>query len=130
MRLQFVLQDRISSPRTTAAAVFSLRGLGQTYSGNRSVSVNRATAILHAVADRPLVHIQSYVIHRQHDLCLQTYQAVGSKPPPFGGALEKLSIRKKMLGELAKPYKNADAEAYSERRAIRGSTVVARRAGM
>src|SRR5215468_12235628 len=34
--------------------------------GNRSFAVNRATAILYAVADRPLVHIQSDVIHRFH----------------------------------------------------------------
>src|SRR5215470_2996406 len=34
--------------------------------GNRSFAVNRATAILYAVADRPLVHIQSNVIHRFH----------------------------------------------------------------
>src|SRR5215470_3287266 len=34
--------------------------------GNRSFAVNRATAILYAVADRPLMHIQSNVIHRFH----------------------------------------------------------------
>src|SRR5215470_20319434 len=34
--------------------------------GNRSFAVNRATAILYAVADGPLVHIQSNVIHRFH----------------------------------------------------------------
>ena len=35
----------------------------KTSGGNRAFGVNHATAILHAVADRPLVHIQSDVIH-------------------------------------------------------------------
>src|SRR5712692_1901311 len=34
--------------------------------GNRTFGVNRATAILHAVADRPLVNIQPDVIHSLH----------------------------------------------------------------
>ncbi len=34
--------------------------------GNRTLGVNRATAILHAVADRPLVNIQPDVIHSLH----------------------------------------------------------------
>src|SRR5580698_7797745 len=38
----------------------------KTRGGDRTFGVNRATAILHAVADRPLVHIQSDVIHSLH----------------------------------------------------------------
>src|SRR5712664_1127172 len=38
----------------------------KTRGGDRTFGVNRATAILHAVADRPLVHIQSDVIHILH----------------------------------------------------------------
>src|SRR6266436_2674968 len=38
----------------------------KTRGGDRALGVNRATAILHAVADRPLVHIQSDVIHSLH----------------------------------------------------------------
>src|ERR1700674_2218663 len=38
----------------------------KTRGGDRTFGVYRATAILHAVADRPLVHIQSDVIHSLH----------------------------------------------------------------
>ena len=35
----------------------------KTCGGNRTFGVNRPTAVLHAVADRPLVNIQPDVIH-------------------------------------------------------------------
>src|SRR6516165_10943204 len=38
----------------------------EAYGGNRTFGVNRATHVLHAVADRSLVQIQSDVIHRLH----------------------------------------------------------------
>jgi hypothetical protein len=38
----------------------------QTCGGNRSLGVNPAAAVLHAVADLPLVNIQADVIHRLH----------------------------------------------------------------
>src|ERR1700723_2652214 len=38
----------------------------QTSRGNRTLGVNPAAAVLHAVADLPLVNIQADVIHRLH----------------------------------------------------------------
>src|SRR5882724_8890796 len=38
----------------------------QTCGGNRTFGVNPAAAVLHAVADLPLVNIQADVIHRLH----------------------------------------------------------------
>src|SRR5215472_3469780 len=38
----------------------------KTCRGNRTFSVNRATGVLHAVADGSRVHIQADVIHRLH----------------------------------------------------------------
>ena len=39
----------------------------QTCGGNRSLGVNLAAAVLHAVADLLLVNVQSDVIHRLHE---------------------------------------------------------------
>src|SRR5215472_15075856 len=38
----------------------------EAYRGNHTFGVNRSTYVLHAVADRSLVHIQADVIHRLH----------------------------------------------------------------
>ena len=55
----------ISGTRREHASTGGVSG-GKTCGGDRTFGVNRATAVLHAVADRPLVNIRSDVIHILH----------------------------------------------------------------